>query len=602
MPRPASRLMVVGAVYKAVQKAMRPGGPSLGDRASALPRMAKAVASGDYVGVSKGRLALMAAAAGYIASPIDLIPEAFAPVLGLADDAVVLGWLATQVVEETEAFLEWERSVGRSPSGPGRGRRPGSGVGGRRPGPGRRPRGPLPAGRGPRRAPAGGRRRARPCAATSSTTEAHSRLREWRAGVVHRRRPRGPSSTDPREGSSRHPSGTSVVGMTADITLRGPDEVIAVLPYQLGYHPRDSVVAVALRGRTMGMVARADLPPEEYAAEVAATLVGPLVRDGATSVVVVAWEDAPDASTAVTLALVEQLEGEGVEVLDVAVVRDGRRFSPICAERCCPPDGEALRDPSTVPAVAELVALGKAPLASRDDVDRLVDPGPRAESLGRVLATRATRAPGRRRWARAWAEVLGADPTAPVRDAALADAVLSLADIHWRDGLLAWLSPGVLSLQEVDDEVVRRLRTTVPQGPSPGERGPAVRTDGAVAAAAPRRAVPGRARRVHARGRGDLHGGRPRRVGRGRRGHRPGGPRPGPTARPRVPVGGAARPARRRGGPAAARSRPAARGRPAAVGGLTRRRADVRGRDGWCSGGGRGRARGRGAGYDEGRS
>ena len=117
MPRSANRLMVVGAVYQAVQKAMKPGGPSLGDRASALPRMAKAVASGDYVGVSKGRLALMAAAAGYIASPIDLIPEALAPVLGLADDAVVLGWLATQVVEETEAFLEWERTVGRSPSG-----------------------------------------------------------------------------------------------------------------------------------------------------------------------------------------------------------------------------------------------------------------------------------------------------------------------------------------------------------------------------------------------------------------------------------------------------------------------------------------------------
>ncbi len=129
MPRPASRLMVVGAVYKAVQKAMRPGGPSLGDRASALPRMAKAVASGDYVGVSKGRLALMAAAAGYIASPIDLIPEAFAPVLGLADDAVVLGWLATQVVEETEAFLEWERSVGRSRSGSGSGTEAGSGTG-----------------------------------------------------------------------------------------------------------------------------------------------------------------------------------------------------------------------------------------------------------------------------------------------------------------------------------------------------------------------------------------------------------------------------------------------------------------------------------------
>ena len=172
------------------------------------------------------------------------------------------------------------------------------------------------------------------------------------------------------------------------------------------------------------------------------------MRDGATSVVVVAWEDAPDASTAVTLALVEQLEGEGVEVLDVAVVRDGRRFSPICAERCCPPDGDALRDPSTVPAVAELVALGRAPLAlaGRRRPARRPRPAGRVARAG-SWTNAATRAPGRRRWARAWAEVLGAEPTAPVRDAALADAVLSLADIQWRDGLLAWLSPGVLALQ-----------------------------------------------------------------------------------------------------------------------------------------------------------
>lgn len=119
MPRRAKGLVAAGAVYKAVQKAMKPGGPPLGERVSALPRMAKAVASGDYVGISKGRLALMLAAAGYIASPIDLIPEAWVPVLGLADDAVVLGWLATRLVEETEAFLEWERTVGRTPPGAG---------------------------------------------------------------------------------------------------------------------------------------------------------------------------------------------------------------------------------------------------------------------------------------------------------------------------------------------------------------------------------------------------------------------------------------------------------------------------------------------------
>ena len=125
--------------------------------------------------------------------------------------------------------------------------------------------------------------------------------------------------------------------MTADITLRGPGDVLAVLPYQLGYHPRSCVVAIALRGRTVGLVARTDLPPDEHVAEGVAALVGPLQRDGATAVIVVGYEDEPDASQPALVALVDQLEGAGVEVVDVVVVRDGRRYSPLCAESCCPP-------------------------------------------------------------------------------------------------------------------------------------------------------------------------------------------------------------------------------------------------------------------------
>ena len=62
----------------------------------------------------------MLGAAGYIVSPIDLIPEAVAPVLGLADDALVLSWLATRLVEETEAFLAWEQA-GMPPTSAGAG-------------------------------------------------------------------------------------------------------------------------------------------------------------------------------------------------------------------------------------------------------------------------------------------------------------------------------------------------------------------------------------------------------------------------------------------------------------------------------------------------
>ena len=101
------RFAAIAAVYQAVRVAVRPGGPSLGERAGAFPRLVRAAITGEYTGISKGRLALMVAALAYIVSPLDLIPE-FVMLAGLADDALVMAWLATQFVEETEAFLAWE--------------------------------------------------------------------------------------------------------------------------------------------------------------------------------------------------------------------------------------------------------------------------------------------------------------------------------------------------------------------------------------------------------------------------------------------------------------------------------------------------------------
>ncbi|MDF3045624.1 MAG: hypothetical protein K0R30_1852 [Ornithinibacter sp.] len=261
--------------------------------------------------------------------------------------------------------------------------------------------------------------------------------------------------------------------MPADITLRGPGDVLAVLPYQLGYHPRDSIIAISLRGRRVGLVVRTDLPLEGEVEATVTLLVEPLVRDGATSVLVVGYEDEPDASSPALVALVEQVERKGIDVVDVVVVRDGRRYSPICSDPCCPPDGIALPDPADVPGVAEFVARGRSPLVSRDAVEALVAPDPSAcKAVGEALLARAGM-PGRRgRSAAAWRVLLRRErtkpgdrgaggppqPSAPV----VADAVLGLADIAWRDGLVAWLAPGVLPAGLLDSSVLTLLRRELP--------------------------------------------------------------------------------------------------------------------------------------------
>ncbi|GIE95920.1 YkvA family protein [Paractinoplanes rishiriensis] len=87
------------------------GGPSLGRRLAALPRMIKATATRQYDGGL--RVAMMAAATAYVISPLDFIPEAALLVVGLADDAVMITWLAGSVLAETERFLEWEKERNR---------------------------------------------------------------------------------------------------------------------------------------------------------------------------------------------------------------------------------------------------------------------------------------------------------------------------------------------------------------------------------------------------------------------------------------------------------------------------------------------------------
>lgn len=261
--------------------------------------------------------------------------------------------------------------------------------------------------------------------------------------------------------------------MTADITLRGPGDVLAVLPYQLGYHPRDSVVVVSLHERQIGLVLRSDLPPDEHVAEVSGSLVGPVLRERAGSVIVIGFEEVAHRSTPMLLAVVEDLERSGVEVLDVQVVRAGRRYSPLCAQACCPPEGEPVPGPQDVPAVAEFVLRGRSPLRDRRQVDALVAPDPElVPGVADALAQRAAR-PGRvtdrrRRSARAWGMLLGEpgamdDVVPSLSPHVVADLATGLADIPWRDGVIAWLAPGVLPLDVIDRHVVARLRRTMPR-------------------------------------------------------------------------------------------------------------------------------------------
>ncbi|MGL5931079.1 MAG: DUF4192 domain-containing protein [Dermatophilaceae bacterium] len=260
--------------------------------------------------------------------------------------------------------------------------------------------------------------------------------------------------------------------MTTTITLRGPGDVAAFLPYQLGYHPLDSVVVVTLVGGVVGMVVRVGIPDQSDIGHAAASVVDVVLDGEPTQVALVGYEaDGGRTATPLLLELVARLEGATVDVVDALVVRAGRFTSLRCPEACCGPGaGRPVPPPEDVPAVVEMVMAGRSPLPSRAALDRVVEADPAvAGEVGCLVRQRALLPDGgrRSRSARAWARLLGlpsrfSGSPAHLRPSDIADAALGLADVPWRDGLVARLAPGSLPMSEVAPEVQALLRRRLP--------------------------------------------------------------------------------------------------------------------------------------------
>ncbi len=118
----ASRIKTAATVASVLRASRRPGGPGIAERVQAVPRLVRSTLEGTYAGTTLRRLGLVAAAVAYVASPVDLLPEAVLPVLGAADDAVVITWAVKAFFEETDRFIAWEAAQGphlRATPGPG---------------------------------------------------------------------------------------------------------------------------------------------------------------------------------------------------------------------------------------------------------------------------------------------------------------------------------------------------------------------------------------------------------------------------------------------------------------------------------------------------
>jgi hypothetical protein len=155
-----------------------------------------------------------------------------------------------------------------------------------------------------------------------------------------------------------------------------PDELLAIIPYLVGFHPDESIVAVFIKSGRISLTARMDLPPESAADELAEQIDDLAKRQRADALALVAYGAASLSAHRLLIRLMDRLSKH--KLTDVLYVGYGRWWSLTCAEDCCPPSGTPF-DLASHPVSAAAVFAGLGTLANRQELAESISGPPDAE-------------------------------------------------------------------------------------------------------------------------------------------------------------------------------------------------------------------------------
>ncbi|MFG1995248.1 DUF4192 domain-containing protein [Actinoplanes sp. NPDC048988] len=161
----------------------------------------------------------------------------------------------------------------------------------------------------------------------------------------------------------------------APSVVRGPADLLAAIPYVLGYHPHDSVVVVFVTGEgrlTCGLSVGRQAPDEFIIAESSTAAA----RADAALAFVVYYGALSNRERIAGLA---EALSMAVTVAACLLVDEGRYY---CLNDECPctPEHGAVLDPSRSVIAAEMTLRGRVALPSREHFDSVVAPDPDAQS------------------------------------------------------------------------------------------------------------------------------------------------------------------------------------------------------------------------------
>ncbi len=233
----------------------------------------------------------------------------------------------------------------------------------------------------------------------------------------------------------KQPSRGSTAVQPPRVRVNSPAELIAAVPYLLGFVPVDSLVVVVLGGPRHEVVLVQCVDLAGLTDPVQAQLAGAARRCRGDAAALILFGDSGEQVTA--WAVGSRLEAVGVRLLDVLHVRDGRWTSLLCDDpTCCPPEGRLLPQAGTTVGEATLAFLGLTVEPGREQVAQRLAPDP-PERRAEVSAALQALPPGTVREGLAVVQDAVRRPPEGPLDAALAARCLAaVSDYRVRDCLL----------------------------------------------------------------------------------------------------------------------------------------------------------------------
>jgi len=171
--------------------------------------------------------------------------------------------------------------------------------------------------------------------------------------------------------------------------LSSPHDLLAAVPFMVGYHPSDSLVVIALRDDQISMAMRMDFPLFEARAELVKNIVAHLERESTEVVIVVGYLPTVNEELDPLADISSGIEKSGVTIKESIVVKNNRYRSTVCGDRgCCPPEGNPIPPMSDSRITAEQVAMGNPlPFVDIDAMRQSI--APQEENLRHLELKRA---------------------------------------------------------------------------------------------------------------------------------------------------------------------------------------------------------------------